>query len=539
MGIKVFLVEDEMVIRNGIVKSINWEKEGYRLVGEASDGELAYPMILKEKPDILLTDIKMPFMDGLELSRLVKQELPDTKILIFSGYDEFEYAKEAIRIGVTEYLLKPVSSAQLLEVMRRISKQIEQDREEREMLRQYQEDMKENVERERQNFFSHVIRGEVSIGEAVKNGKKYGMDLSAGFYSIILFKIFSTPEENIVSEHIWKICEKIETKVDEIPYAYYFQRGIDGWVFLLTAESKEQMEERQKNLCDCLAEIMKNERKVEYFGGIGKPVERIRNLGQSFRDAERIFAERFTRQSNQFLSGFEKMDVYKDDEFQIKDLGDVVKSREMIEKFLNNGTKEELEEFMDTYFIRMKEDKLQSTLMRQYIIMDIYIVIMSFCEKIDAVNHDYQQETEKLKSTIQNMNSVSEIRLYITYMLNQAIELRDSISKKRYADIIKAAEKMISEHYMSEEISLNSVADSVGMSPSYFSSVFSKESGKTFVEFLTETRMEKAKELLMCSALKTSEIGYEVGYKDPHYFSYIFKKTQGCSPKDYRARGKE
>ena len=537
MGIKVFLVEDEMVIRNGIVKSINWEKEGYRLVGEASDGELAYPMILKEKPDILLTDIKMPFMDGLELSRLVKQELPDTKILIFSGYDEFEYAKEAIRIGVTEYLLKPVSSEQLLEVMRRISKQIEQDREEREILRQYQEDMKENVERERQNFFSHVIRGEVSIGEAVKNGKKYGMDLSAGFYSIILFKIFSTPEENIVSEHIWKICEKIETKVDEIPYAYYFQRGIDGWVFLLTAESKEQMEERQKNLCDCLAEIMKNERKVEYFGGIGKPVERIRNLGQSFRDAERIFAERFTRQSNQFLSGFEKMDVYKDDEFQIKDLGDVGKSREMIEKFLNNGTKEELEEFMDTYFIRMKEDKLQSTLMRQYIIMDIYIVIMSFCEKIDAVNHDYQQETEKLKSTIQNMNSVSEIRSYITYMLNQAIELRDSISKKRYADIIKAAEKMISEHYMSEEISLNSVADSVGMSPSYFSSVFSKESGKTFVEFLTETRMEKAKELLMCSALKTSEIGYEVGYKDPHYFSYIFKKTQGCSPKDYRARG--
>lgn len=539
MGIKVFLVEDEMVIRNGIVKSINWEKEGYRLVGEASDGELAYPMILKEKPDILLTDIKMPFMDGLELSRLVKQELPDTKILIFSGYDEFEYAKEAIRIGVTEYLLKPVSSEQLLEVMRRISKQIEQDREEREILRQYQEDMKENVERERQNFFSHVIRGEVSIGEAVKNGKKYGMDLSAGFYSIILFKIFSTPEENIVSEHIWKICEKIETKVDEIPYAYYFQRGIDGWVFLLTAESKEQMEERQKNLCDCLAEIMKNERKVEYFGGIGKPVERIRNLGQSFRDAERIFAERFTRQSNQFLSGFEKMDVYKDDEFQIKDLGDVGKLREMIEKFLNNGTKEELEEFMDTYFIRMKEDKLQSTLMRQYIIMDIYIVIMSFCEKIDAVNHDYQQETEKLKSTIQNMNSVSEIRLYITYMLNQAIELRDSISKKRYADIIKAAEKMISEHYMSEEISLNSVADSVGMSPSYFSSVFSKESGKTFVEFLTETRMEKAKELLMCSTLKTSEIGYEVGYKDPHYFSYIFKKTQGCSPKDYRARGKE
>lgn len=100
-GIKVFLVEDEMIIRNGVKRSIDWETEGYEFVGEASDGELAYPLILKEKPDILITDIRMPFMDGLELSRLVKAELPNIKILILSGYDEFQYAKEAIKIGVT------------------------------------------------------------------------------------------------------------------------------------------------------------------------------------------------------------------------------------------------------------------------------------------------------------------------------------------------------------------------------------------------------------------------------------------------------
>ena len=100
--IKVFLVEDEVVIRDAIKNSIDWEQEGYEFVGEASDGELALPMILKEKPDILITDIRMPFMDGLELSRLVKKELPDTNIIILSGYDEFEYAKEAIKIGVEE-----------------------------------------------------------------------------------------------------------------------------------------------------------------------------------------------------------------------------------------------------------------------------------------------------------------------------------------------------------------------------------------------------------------------------------------------------
>lgn len=119
--LKIFLAEDEIVMREGIRNNIAWQEEGFEFVGEASDGELAYPMIQKLKPDILITDIRMPFMDGLELSRIVKQELPDTSILILSGYGEFDYAKEAISIGVEDYLLKPVTSAQLLEAIRRIA----------------------------------------------------------------------------------------------------------------------------------------------------------------------------------------------------------------------------------------------------------------------------------------------------------------------------------------------------------------------------------------------------------------------------------
>ena len=122
--IKIFLVEDEVVIRNGIKHSIQWEREGYEFVGEASDGELAYPLILKEKPDILITDIKMPFMDGLELSEAVKKELPDIKILILSGYNDFDYAKKAIGIGVTDYILKPVSAEKLLEAIGNVAVKI-------------------------------------------------------------------------------------------------------------------------------------------------------------------------------------------------------------------------------------------------------------------------------------------------------------------------------------------------------------------------------------------------------------------------------
>ena len=129
--IKVFLVEDEVVIRNGIKKGINWEQEGFIFTGEASDGEVAYPLIKKARPDILITDIKMPFMNGLELSRMLKKEFPDMKILILSGYNEFDYAKQAITIGVTDYLLKPISAEQLLEEIKKVAVTIQKEREER------------------------------------------------------------------------------------------------------------------------------------------------------------------------------------------------------------------------------------------------------------------------------------------------------------------------------------------------------------------------------------------------------------------------
>ena len=191
------------------------------------------------------------------------------------------------------------------------------------------------------------------------------------------------------------------------------------------------------------------------------------------------------------------------------------------------------------YVDEMPAENFKSTLMRQYIIMDIYIIIMTFYEKMGISDDDFQSEAEDFKNAVQKVHTIKEIEDYMRRLVGRAIELRDAVSGRRYTDIIEAAKEQIENTYMSEDISLNAVAAKVGMSPSYFSSVFSREMGKTFVEYLTAIRMDKAKELLMCSPMKTSEIGYEVGYKDPHYFSYIFKKTQGCSPKEYRARRKE
>lgn len=540
--IKVFLVEDEMVIRRGIKNSIDWEKEGYIFCGEASDGELAYPMIIKEKPDILITDIRMPFMDGLELCKLVKKELPNIKILILSGYDEFDYAKEAIRLGVTEYLLKPISSGKLLEALNGVSESIRREKEDKDLVRKYMEEMRENTEHEKQKFFEQMIAGNLSMADALETGKKYEMNLSAGMYNLLLFR-FTLGEENRKSGELLGEAEyAIEKLTERLEYVFEFQRGVEGWAFLLMADNEEQMSERVKELSKDLEEIMKNYSTIAYFGGIGQPVARLRELEESFREAERALAARFTMELNRIISVEDirmAQNVDTLDDIEITSFGEIEKTRTMLEKFLNNGAEDEIDEFVDVYINELPEENLKSVLMRQYIIMDAYIVMMSFCEKIEGIEGEMQAQSEELKNSMKTIQTLEEIKNYIRMLLKKIIGVRDTISGRRYSDIIEIAKDQIRKTYMSDEISLNTIAAEVGMSPSYFSSIFSKEMGKTFVEYLTEIRMDRAKELLMCSLMKTSEIGYEVGYKDPHYFSYIFKKTQNCTPKEFRARGKE
>ena len=254
--VKVYLVEDEIIIRQSIKNSIDWEKEGYEFVGDASDGELALPVILKEKPDILITDIRMPFMDGLELSRMVKAELPDIKIVILSGYDDFEYAKQAIKIGVAEYLLKPVSSAVLLEHLSEIAEKVRDEREDLALKKVYYQEMQENEELIKMKFLGELISGKLSLADAMEKGKRFHMNLSGPFYRIILFKFIQ--EDHVQAEQSEALAEAYEAVgnyVDGLKDAFRFQRGVEGWAFLLTSV-EEDMEAQTERFIEGLKEVI-------------------------------------------------------------------------------------------------------------------------------------------------------------------------------------------------------------------------------------------------------------------------------------------
>ncbi|WP_027205111.1 response regulator transcription factor [Butyrivibrio fibrisolvens] len=540
--ISVFLVEDEIVMREGIRSNINWSAEGYKFVGEAGDGELAYPMIRDLKPDIVITDIRMPFMDGLELSRLIKKELPSTRIIILSGYDDFQYAREAISIGVTDYLLKPISGAQLLEAIGKVSDGIKAEQDQLRFMERYKKEREENRILEKRVLFRQLVAGALSMPEILNKGKALGINLAAGAYGIVMFQIKVSDESRGEGQITESYSESIEKITSVIRDKYNSKEGIQVYeqlggvfVFLVLGRDRQETADSMDGLLGDLEDMMSDKSGINYYAGTGCVVDRIREVGRSYESASKAFAHRFLYDSSRVFDGHRNTDQAAESAPINMDEIDIGKlDRRIVTSFLNNGSSEELLHFVEDFVDNTGKGNFQSLIFRQYISVDLYFTVVSFLE---SIGYSRDEITEKLGNIDDGQSSqvdTDKTKDYIHDILSKALEMRDKVCDSRYSSLINSARSYIYDHYSDEDISLNQVAASVNISPNHFSSVFKKETGETFIEFLTRVRMDKAKELLETTDLKAQEIGYKIGYRDPHYFSYIFKKTQNITPRQYR-----
>ena len=530
--LRIFLVEDEFVVREGIKKNISWEEYGYEFCGEASDGELAFPMIQKLKPDIVITDIKMPFMDGLSLSRLIKKEMPWIEIIILSGHSEFEYAKESISIGVAQYLLKPINGMDLLKEVDAVAQRIEEKRKEQQIREMYAKEMEENFLRERIELFQNLVTGSKTVVELLEWGDKLGLDLSALWYNILLLKVQAVKSgEGQYSAKQLEIEKRMDALMDE-SCMICFDRGLDGRAILFKADSEEALNKIQQDYVDMVKALLDEEEDVAYFGGVGLAVNRLREVQQSFEKATYAFTQRYFIKENLILQSadVEKNIFAKDDSFSISEVNPKQIDRRKIQSFLKIGCKEEVVYFLDTFFGELHTNVMKSVMFRQYIAMDIYFVVVAFLEELQIS----RSEIEPLEISAGLLQTEESTQAYIENIMQKAIELRDNLAGNRYRAVIEEAIQFIENNYAQEELSLNNLAAHVNFSPNHLSVIFSQQTGKSFIKYLTDYRMERAKELLRCTGKRSSVIAGEVGYKDSHYFSYLFKKTQGMTPTQYR-----
>ena len=541
--LKIFLAEDEVVVRETIKRMIPWEELGFELVGEAADGEMALPLLIRQQPDLLITDIKMPFMDGLTLARLAKKEIPGLKVVILSGYDDFNYAKQAIGIGVEDYLLKPITKNALIERLSEIRSRYEHEKTQKEYYEKFQREMQAYEKNSSRDFFEALVGGSMDMMEVYKRAEKLGLDIVAEAYNVLIFTMncdedFSGQRDEYSS---WEAesLELLENFFAGHSSAMLFRSNIFSYGVLLKGQ-RETIEENTRACVDEIRKILsRQDGRREWFLAVGQSVERLSQIQKSYHTASRAFSQRYLYDEN--ILYYDEMETMEhpggqaetEDNAYLQKVDVNALNPAILQKFLSNGLQEETENFVKDYFYAIGQEPMESLVFRNYVILNVRFSVISFIKGLGCDTNEMESaDTEEvLAERGKNMESAIA---YAKKMISQAIEIRDQNSGNKNRSILKTAVDFIDSHYMDEEISLNTVANVANVSSNHFSALFSQNMGQTFIEYLTSLRMSKAKELLRCTAKRSSEIAGEVGYKDAHYFSYLFKKTQKMTPSEYR-----
>jgi two-component system, response regulator YesN len=521
MAYRVVFVEDEIVTREGIRDNVDWQGNGFEFCGEAADGEMALQLLQTTRPDVLITDIKMPFMDGLQLSKIVRERMPWIKVVILSGHDEFEYAQQAIKLGVAEYLLKPVTVQDMHNVLRRIAVQLERERAEQEDFKKLRAQIEESQAVLRERFLLKLVVGAVSSSEAVEKSQSLGLDLIARYYLVVLLRTELPDQSDQFDYDVYQqTLQIIADTVANNPDVFLLRKDWDELALLMKGETADFLEEERDLL---LERINRGIEKTHYqlIYGSGTPKNRIALIYQSFIEA---------LVNIQNAAGANKTGAN-----MVVDKAELLKvDRSTVENYLRCGVKEDFNEFFDAFIRPLGETALKSYLIKNYILVDVVLATAKFVDEMGGDIDQAVSEFNAIETILMNIKTVEQLREQVIKIISSALDFRDNLATHQYAGLIQQAKEYIEKHSADPDLLLNEVAAQVNLSPSHFSMVFSHETGQTFKDYLTAVRMQKAKELLRMTSLKSAEIAYQVGYSDPHYFSYVFRKNTGLSPSEYR-----
>ena len=531
---KVFLVEDENVVREGIRKNIQWEQYGFQYTGDASDGELALPMIREIQPDLLITDIKMPFMDGLTLIKLVRSELPRTKIVIISGYDDFTYAQQAIRMGVDQYLLKPIIKDKLVEILVELYGKMNEERQQQEYIEYFRREAQEYENFSRRSFFEKIVTGVLNESEIIETARSMDMDIEAPFYNIVLFSLSSAEYDGSAPEIYTENLASLQDDVTKLfigrPELILFRRNITIHAVLVRGSEDDIV----TNTIECIKNIrdrcLAAGNDVGWYIARGTPVPRLSALPSCFAEASRILSYRYLCPDEHILTEASIQDLRENSRFRAGTCSNEIDT-EHVRKFLSGGTENEIEDFLEQVLENTGERVVSTALLCRYLAMTIYFAALKYLEMIGC-SIDSLWSIDLWPSD--SIATAGDLRNYAREVIRRAIDLRDRESTRRQHVLLKQAIDYIDKNFSDPSISLDKVAKNVNISPSYLSAVFSQEVGQTLTEYITSRRINEAKNMLRNTDMRLSEIAFAVGYKDPHYFSFVFRKVSGCTPSDYR-----
>ncbi|WP_105616509.1 response regulator transcription factor [Vallitalea okinawensis] len=517
----ILIVDDEGIERRGIRSLIN--KYNLELnVTEAQNGEEALEYIKKQTVDILFTDIKMPFMDGIELTDEALKINSNIKVIFYSAYNEFEYAMKAIDLKVKKYILKPIDIDQFLNVMNDVVSLCKQERKEDEVKEKLIECYNKSVQYEKEKILLDIIRGLKCDEHLKKRIQNLNMNINNDGLRMILLDF----EDKFFDIENLKFEDGLKEEL-LIPYDYLNLNEYQSVLFF-TENENTLTKEYTISICEGLQDWISNfYDKTSSCMVISRPITNLDDIHFEFNQMDKRLEDKFF--TNEALILFTE-----DYSFKISNFPEFMdKSLKDINIYLRRKDYFSVKRKLDVFFDRLQECKNTiSSMYLKYICMEIVKKIYEGCS--GRIREDFQESLE----SIFNAQSLTKLKKILIEMIEHEEAKQLHPIDKSQKNVIEKVIKIIRRDYM-KDISLQMIAEKVYLSPSYLSHLFKKEIGESLVQFITSYRLEMAKELLEETNLKVIDISKQVGYSNLSYFGTVFKNHYGMTPAKYRERNSQ
>lgn len=524
--IKVVIADDEERVCRLVQALADFEAMGMELIGTASNGLEALALLSSQMPEILITDIRMPGCNGLELIEKAREICPDILIIIISGYAQFEYAKVALQYGVSEYLLKPISKKELNDSLEKLCVQIRE--------RQIERENAENVKKNRAKDIKR-IQGELILQLLDKHGaeeteeqliNQYHLKVKPGCYQAFCLKVNygrTKPDDHML-ELVWERADKV------------FQTAMSGhctdWVLyhkdcylygILNYPAKEK-EAIRRMLRGCLNQMEAQKGllgSMEFSLGLGSVQKEAECLKLSMEHAILAVQEHY-------VEGIGRM--YEESKWT-----PILYEKKLLDKFSRKI--DHALEVYSTAEAQSAVDELQKALTVTSKVHGCEVLeLVQSAGQMFVMRLDIREKEKFLRRFVDECESCKSqqelfeaLRSLVTGQMSSRIEAHETDAARP----VRLAKSYIQNHY-SEQITLEEVSREVGLSPAYFSVLFKKETELGFAKYLMNTRMEQTKVLLRETNLPVAEICRKVGYNDLKHFTHTFEKTVGVKPALYR-----
>ncbi len=528
---RFMLIDDEPEIREGLQEVVHFDELGFSLVGEAANGVEGLRLAELLRPDLIITDIRMPLMDGLTMAAQIKKVLPTVQFIILSGYDEFEYARQAIEITALRYLLKPISSVEFIAVMEDVKKRMDDAFAQRRDLSRLRAHFASSLPLLREQLLSSLLMGNMDSREALETASRYGVDLASHSYSVAMIRLqpetqprgldaIGSPE--LLSFAIANVTEEILSA--HVKHHLFHHEGMLSVLLCLEGQPDDlarvanAMEEVRQNVEHYLGSVV--------IIGIGTRCDSLSALPACTRQAYSALNHASLMEGGQVLSITDMVprseNTLSIDEYTLRVLGNSLKL----------GDAAKAADTVDALLLACR-NRLATLLEYRAFLLEILMVFIRVGRDLDMGSpEDVQQDV--LDALLKCPPIPEATRIFKALCVRFTAAVADSRASSSLS-LARDAVDYIRRHYAEADLTVDKLCGHLHISTSYFSALFKKETRKTFLQYITELRMDKAMTLLASGELRTAEVAVRVGISDPSYFSYSFKRHFGVSPSHVRS----